>query len=108
MAPLPPDFNTPGMNPPPLPPPQSEPPYPFETPPPPLTTPKKPLLPDLPMRPFITGVPLPESIVPQERPWQRPFNRPGKFYHCVYRRISMQCIIDGNEVQIKFTVVTGH
>lgn len=77
MAPLPPDFNTPGMNPPPLPPPQSEPPYPFETPPPPLTTPKKPLLPDLPMRPFITGVPLPESIVPQERPWQRPFNRPG-------------------------------
>ncbi|XP_051175207.1 uncharacterized protein LOC127290466 isoform X2 [Leptopilina boulardi] len=77
MAPLPPDFNTPGMNPPPLPPPQSEPPYPFETPPPPITPSKNQLLPEMPMRPFITGVPLPESIVPQERPWQRPFNRPG-------------------------------
>ncbi|RLU26602.1 hypothetical protein DMN91_000398 [Ooceraea biroi] len=64
VPPLPPDFNTPGMNPPP--PPTSSHPYPFEKPP----APDRPLLnqlpPERPVRPFISGVPLPEQVVP---PW---------------------------------------
>ncbi|XP_024879421.1 uncharacterized protein LOC112459519 [Temnothorax curvispinosus] len=55
------DFDTPGMNPPP--PPPSSHPYPFEKPP----APDRPLLPpERPIRPFISGVPLPEQVVP---PW---------------------------------------
>ena len=77
MAPLPADFDTPGMNPPPLP----DHPYPFETPPTPSPPSQNQLPPEFPVRPFINGVPLPESIVPQERPWQRPHNRPGKFVY---------------------------
>ncbi|XP_036142162.1 uncharacterized protein LOC105829558 [Monomorium pharaonis] len=56
------DFDTPGMNPPP-PPLSSSHPYPFEKPP----APDRPLLPpERPIRPFISGVPLPEQVVP---PW---------------------------------------
>ncbi|XP_014474170.1 PREDICTED: uncharacterized protein LOC106744187, partial [Dinoponera quadriceps] len=66
VPPLPPDFDTPGMNPPPPPPPTSSHPYPFEKPP----APDRPLLnqlpPERPVRPFISGVPVPEQIVP---PW---------------------------------------
>lgn len=67
MAPLPPDFDTPGMNPP----------HTFETPPTPSPPSQSQLPPDFPVGPFLTGVPIPESIVPPERPWQRPFTRPG-------------------------------
>lgn len=60
VPPLPSDFDTPGMNPPP---PPSSHPYPFEKPP----APDRPLLPpERPIRPFISGVPLPEQVVP---PW---------------------------------------
>ncbi|KAL0108384.1 hypothetical protein PUN28_015136 [Cardiocondyla obscurior] len=52
------DFDTPGMSPPP--PPPSSHPYPFEKPP----ALDKPL--ERPIRPFISGVPLPEQVVP---PW---------------------------------------
>ncbi|XP_012227883.1 mucin-17 [Linepithema humile] len=66
VPPLPSDFDTPGMNPPP--PPPSSHPYPFEKPP----APDRPLLnqlpPERPVRPFISGVPLPEQVVP---PWSR-------------------------------------
>ncbi|XP_076285175.1 calcium-binding EGF-like domain-containing protein pawn isoform X2 [Lasioglossum baleicum] len=73
VPPLPPDFNTPGMNPPP---PPLDHPYPFEKPP----APERPLVNQLPLerpvRPFVNGVPLPEQIVPQgNRPWN--WNRPG-------------------------------
>lgn len=82
MPPLPPDFNTPGMNPPPpLPPPPSlSHPYPFEKPP----APDRPLLnqlpPERPVRPFISGVPLPEQVVP---PWNWDSSHGASFAFCV-------------------------
>ncbi|EFN80218.1 63 kDa sperm flagellar membrane protein [Harpegnathos saltator] len=59
------DFDTPGMNPPP---PPSSHPYPFEKPPAPDRPSLNQLPPDStrPVRPFISGVPVPEQIVP---PW---------------------------------------
>ncbi|KAI4479184.1 hypothetical protein M0804_011323 [Polistes exclamans] len=72
VPPLPPDFDTPGMNPPPPP----DTPYPFDKPP----SLDRPLVnqlpPERPIRPFLNGVPLPEQIVPSgNRPWS--WNRPG-------------------------------
>ena len=68
VPPLPPDFDTPGMNPPPPPPPplSSSHPYPFEKPPAPDRPSLNQLPPERPVRPFISGVPLPEQVVP---PW---------------------------------------
>ncbi|XP_058798321.1 uncharacterized protein LOC131668284 isoform X2 [Phymastichus coffea] len=74
VVPLPPDFDTPGMNPPPAPLPEQ--PSTFETPP----SPSPPSLDQLPPEPtpFLDGLGQPEPIVPPpaHRPWNRP-KRPG-------------------------------
>uniref|UniRef100_A0A0C9PKG3 SP63_1 protein n=1 Tax=Fopius arisanus TaxID=64838 RepID=A0A0C9PKG3_9HYME len=64
LPPLPPDFDTPGMNPPPLPP--QEHPYPFETPPP-----ERPSINQLPPTPDRSP-----ARPPNLRPWNRPNRRP--------------------------------
>ncbi|XP_020285249.1 uncharacterized protein LOC109855390 isoform X2 [Pseudomyrmex gracilis] len=72
VPPLPPDFDTPGMNPPP--PPPSSHPYPFERTSAPLLNQ---LPPERPVRPFISGVPLPEQVVP---PWSWDFSHNSTSY----------------------------
>ncbi|XP_014208200.1 uncharacterized protein LOC106639211 [Copidosoma floridanum] len=70
LPPIPPDFDTPGMNPPPPPPDQ---PSTYEKPPAPSVPSLNQLLPDRSGSPFLTGIPIPESIVPQSNlPWNRP------------------------------------
>ncbi|XP_072757388.1 uncharacterized protein Pwn [Anoplolepis gracilipes] len=72
--PLPPDFDTAGMNPPPPPPSlSSSHPYPFEKPPVPDRPSLNQLPPERPVRPFINGVPLPEQVVPPWT-WEPPHN----------------------------------
>ncbi|XP_057329335.1 uncharacterized protein LOC130670138 [Microplitis mediator] len=76
LPPLPPDFDTPGMNPP-LP----DHPYPFEKPPA-LERPSINQLPPIqerptPPRPLVNGISTSESVVSlNNRPWNRPFQRP--------------------------------
>ncbi|XP_034940274.1 uncharacterized protein pwn isoform X2 [Chelonus insularis] len=73
LPPLPPDFDTPEMNPPPLP----EQPYPFDKPP----APEKPSINQLPPiqerptppKPYINGVSVTEAGAPVNRPWNRPY-----------------------------------
>ncbi|XP_043288768.1 uncharacterized protein pwn isoform X2 [Venturia canescens] len=75
LPPLPPDFDTPGMNPPP--PPAPDRPYPFEKPPAPDRPSINQLPPERPIRPFIGAGSISEGLVPQgNRPWNRPY-RPG-------------------------------
>lgn len=74
LPPLPPDFDTPGMNPPPLP---ADHPYPFEKPP----APERPSVNQLPPvheRPSPGRPYMPDTNLPQNnRPWTRPSHRPG-------------------------------